>query len=132
MNQDLPNANDTGRRKWHILTVLPESTPGEFLARATAEPTSPWFSGHFPGEPILPGIAQIHMVLETIQQAEKRDLLIAGLRRVRFRQVIQPGDEIAIRVRPRESEASAYSFQAEVGEEVACSGILITAAATGA
>jgi 3-hydroxymyristoyl/3-hydroxydecanoyl-(acyl carrier protein) dehydratase len=131
MSQDLPNANDTGRNKWHLLTVLPESTPGELLARASAEPASPWFSGHFPGEPILPGIAQIQMVLETIQQAEKRDVCIAGLKRVRFRQVIQPRDEIAIRVLPRENEAGSYSFQVQVGEEVACSGILITAAITG-
>ncbi|KPJ75812.1 MAG: hypothetical protein AMJ54_13765 [Deltaproteobacteria bacterium SG8_13] len=123
--------NDGEQQKWHRLTLMPESTPGEVLARAETEPTSPWYSGHFPGEPILPGIAQIAMVGEAIGLAEDRPVRIAGLKRVRFKQVIQPGDGIDIRVRPREGDAAAYSFQVTGGGEVACSGIITLAGAGG-
>ena len=131
MSEDQPSANDTGPRKWHELTVLPQSAPDELLAKAGAPPDSPWFSGHFPGEPILPGIAQIAMVLETIQQSVDRELRIAGLKRVRFKQVIQPGDEITIRVTPRNADDESYSFQVTVDGENACSGVLIVAAVSG-
>ena len=127
MNENPSIGNQTGQRMWHLMTLLPESTPDEMLARAGTESTSPWYSGHFPGEPILPGIAQIVMVKETIQQAEDRRVEIAGLKRVRFKQVIQPGDEITIRVRPREGDQDVYSFQVTVDGEIACSGILSVA-----
>ena len=129
MNQDPSQSADASRPAWHQLTVLPESTASVALARAEAGSDSPWFSGHFPGEPILPGIAQITMVLETIQKADNKDLCIAGLKRVRFKQVIQPGDEIMVRARRQESDTDSYSFQLTVEGEIACSGILTVAAA---
>ena len=125
MNENPPTASVAKPLKWHMLTVLPESTPGELLARAETHPASPWFSGHFPGEPILPGIAQIAMVLEVIQQKRSRELHISGLKRVRFKQVVQPGDEITIRARPREDDGDSYSFQVSVDGQIACSGVLI-------
>ncbi len=131
MNEDRSKANDAGRPDWHLLSVLPQSSSGELLARAETVAESPWFSGHFPGEPILPGIAQIAMVLETIRRAEGRDVCIAGLKRVRFKQVIEPGDEITIRVRPRESGDDCYSFQVTVGGEIACSGLITVTEAPG-
>ena len=130
-NSEKPSTvNSSGAASWHRLTLLSESTPHEMLARAGTEPTSPWYSGHFPGEPILPGIAQITMVKETIQKAESRQIGIAGLKRVRFKQVIQPGDEISIRVRPRQGDDDSYSFQVTVGGEIACSGLISVAPAT--
>ena len=125
MNENPSTIDETGRQKWHLLSLLPESTPDEMLARAETDSTSPWYSGHFPGEPILPGIAQIAMVREMIEQAQDRNICIAELKRVRFKQVIQPGDQITIRVRPRESDDDTYSFQVTVDGEIACSGILI-------
>lgn len=125
MNEDPSTANGVKQPKWHMLTVLPESTPGELLARAETHPASPWFSGHFPEEPILPGIAQIAMVLEVIQQIRSRELHISDLKRVRFKKVVQPGEVITIRARPREDDGDSYSFQVCVDGEIACSGILI-------
>ena len=124
MKKDQSQATDTGRKRWHHLTVSPESTSDELHSRAQAHSASPWFSGHFPGEPILPGIAQIAMVLETVQKALGRNLRIAGIKRVRFKQVIQPGDEISIRAHLRKGDGESYSFQVTVGGEIACSGAL--------
>lgn len=129
MNPDPSNTKDAGERRWHQLTVLPETASSEMLAKAAVRPASPWFSGHFPGEPILPGIAQIALVLETIRQAEERDVCLVGLKRVRFKQVIQPDDEITIKIKPRDKKDDSYSFQVVVNDEVACSGLLIVAAA---
>ncbi len=130
MNKKPPTVHPSGPDKWHRLTLLSESTPDEMLARAGTDSTSPWYSGHFPGEPILPGIAQIAMVKETIQRSEDRLIDITDLKRVRFKQVIQPGDEISIRVRPREGGDDTYSFQVTVDGEIACSGLIGVAPAS--
>ena len=129
MNETSSTLNRAAAQKWHLLTLLPESTPDQLLARAEAGPGSPWYSGHFPGEPILPGIAQIAMVKETIEQGQDRTVCITGLKRVRFKLVIQPGDEITVRVSPREHGDDDYSFQVMVNAEIACSGIVSVAAA---
>ena len=115
-----------GRNAWHSLVLEDVNRQEEIVARAEIDRKSPWFSGHFPGEPILPGIAQLHMVLEAIQHAEGIDLKLKGLKRVRFKKVIQPEDEIIIITGPLEDNPFSYSFRILVGGELACSGILIT------
>ena len=90
------------------------------LAEAEVGPDSPWFSGHFPGDPILPGIAQLSMVLETLRSVYGT-VHVTGVRRVRFKQVLRPGDPLDIMVKPNPG-GDAHTFQIKVGEEIACSG----------
>ncbi len=94
-------------------------------ARARAGEDSPWFSGHFPGEPILPGIAQLAMVVEAVEAELGQAVKMSAFKRVRFRRIIQPDDPIAILVTPREEEPPTYTFKIEVEGENACSGILV-------
>ncbi len=113
-------------QQWHTITLVQKSPQNEILARAKIDESSPWFSGHFPGEPILPGIAQLKIVFEAIQRAERRDLKISGIKRTRFKQIIEPEDEIEIHAGPVKDNALAYSFRIMVRDELACSGILLT------
>ena len=115
-----------GTNAWHSLAVEAVNQQNEIVARAEADRRSPWFSGHFPGEPILPGIAQLHMVFEIIQQTEGVDLVFKGLKRVRFKKVIQPEEKIEIVTGPLEDNPLTYSFRILVRGEIACNGILIT------
>lgn len=83
----------------------------------------PFFQGHFPGVPIMPGV----LVIEAMAQAgavlmmsefEDRDSKLAvftGIEKAKFRRQVVPGDQIRIEVkvlnfRPRigRMEASAY------------------------
>ena len=93
---------------------------------------SDWFSGHFPGNPIVPGIALIALATEAVIETERREgrsIVITGLRRVRFRLPVQPEDELTLEVaRVRDRQGSAYSFALCHAGEAVCSGILTTAA----
>ncbi len=55
--------------KWYVLKELTQSDKNEITADIHVPPDSPWFCGHFPGEPILPGVAQLGMVIDAIRQA---------------------------------------------------------------
>ena len=88
-----------------------------------------WFQGHFPGDPLLPGIAQLHLVMEAIQASLNGEIRLAGLKRVRFKRIIRPGDPIAIAADPVPDNPGLYRFQLTVEGENACSGLMMTAAA---
>lgn len=80
-----------------------------------------WFSGHFPDNPVLPGIAQLKYVIDLISQQCGTNFQLAGLKRVKFRKIIQPGDMLDIRVTSA-GEENQYTFQVTSNKEDVCSG----------
>jgi 3-hydroxyacyl-[acyl-carrier-protein] dehydratase len=82
--------------------------------------------GHFPGEPILPGVAHLALAQEAAERLERRPVLVLGLRNFRLRQVVRPGDVIDVRV-TRSPTPTELRFEMRVGDAVASSGILTIA-----
>ncbi len=111
--------------KWYSLTNVNFSDEGKVSAGVEVKPDSPWFSGHFPGNPILPGIAQLAMVFEAIEQGGQDDLRISSVRRVRFKQIVKPEDRLKLTVQPISESPFSYSFQIMLKDEIACSGTMI-------
>lgn len=97
---------------------------GTIRASACIAAGSPWFDGHFPGEPILPGVAMLALVCDTLSAATADRLRLAGLRRVRFKQVVRPDDRLEIIVSPKAGGEAAFAFRVQVADSVVCSGTL--------
>jgi len=66
----------------------------------------PFFQGHFPGAPVMPGVlvvealAQVGAVL-ALREIENRDeklVLFTGIREARFRRPVVPGDTLTLEV----------------------------------
>jgi 3-hydroxymyristoyl/3-hydroxydecanoyl-(acyl carrier protein) dehydratase len=111
---------------WHRFKLKHYSSDNIF-AEVTVAPDSPWFSGHFPGSPILPGMAIISMVFDAIQRSRRTPLTIAGLKKVRFKRVVEPDDRIDLKVTRSENDPFSYFFQVTCSGEVACTGTMTTA-----
>jgi 3-hydroxyacyl-[acyl-carrier-protein] dehydratase len=90
-------------------------------ASVTTEGNSPWFSGHFPNNPILPGIAQLKMVADLIAKPTEGNLRITGLSRVKFRKIVRPGERLDIQATCDNAEHH-YMFRITSGDEDVCSG----------
>lgn len=99
---------------------------GELAARMTAEAESPWFSGHFPDNPILPGVAQLKMVADLVAAAGKNLGRLVGLSRVKFRKIVRPGELLDIHLTIGKVERQ-YVFRITCGNEEACSGMMFFA-----
>ncbi|MGE9311155.1 3-hydroxyacyl-ACP dehydratase [Niabella sp. CJ426] len=48
------------------------------------------FEGHFPGQPVLPGVCQLQMVKELLERATKQKLFLAEAANCKFLQMIDP------------------------------------------
>jgi 3-hydroxymyristoyl/3-hydroxydecanoyl-(acyl carrier protein) dehydratase len=107
-----------------MLEEMNRSEENRISADIHVPPDSPWFDGHFPGEPILPGVAQIGMVFDAIRRARNRDLKISSVRRVRFKRIIRPDDQLKIIAAPLKKEADSYSFRILIQNEAVCSGVM--------
>ena len=112
------------QENWYSLTNIKRSYSNEILADAIASGKSPWFSGHFPGEPILPGVAQLGMVFDVIKQACGKNLKISGVKRVKFKQIIKPGDKIQIIASKKNDNNSLYTFKVMIDSKIACNGMM--------
>ena len=69
---------------WHELVVQSDASPRGFAAEIRVAPDSPWFDGHFPGRPVLPGVAILSMVFEMVKKkiiTEEQAIEILGLTR---------------------------------------------------
>ena len=113
---------------WHEIKEINQQDTGSLTASCQLSKNSNWFLGHFPGKPILPGIAQLAMVKEMIERAEypsENDSENDGIHfsRIKFKKMITPGERLNITVSPKET-AGAYSFRISVGNLLASSGNL--------
>jgi peptidoglycan/xylan/chitin deacetylase (PgdA/CDA1 family)/3-hydroxymyristoyl/3-hydroxydecanoyl-(acyl carrier protein) dehydratase len=99
----------------------------QITASAGISGHSPWYAGHFPGHPILPGIAILALVEEAIvasELAEGRRMQITGVGRVRFRLPVGPDDRMEIRiVREERAVGWRYPFTVALAGEQVCTGV---------
>lgn len=89
----------------------------------------PFFQGHFPGNPIMPGVLILEAMAQvcalTVKyQSEDKDKLgvFTGINNCKIRKMVVPGDTLRIEIemtRLRKSIGKAQAF-AYVGEELAC------------
>ncbi len=94
---------------------------GKIVASVTIAADSPWFSGHFPDDPILPGIAQLKMVADLIAESRQGSRCMTGLSRVKFRKIVRPEEELDINVTCGK-KADQYNFKITSGSDDVCSG----------
>jgi 3-hydroxymyristoyl/3-hydroxydecanoyl-(acyl carrier protein) dehydratase len=97
---------------------------GAITASIEVPSDSVWFDGHFPGEALLPGVAQIAMVVEILCKALGKSVSVTDVNRVRFKLAIKPGERIDVEVTPKENNMPSWGFRLLKGSEVACSGFL--------
>ena len=98
-----------------------------------------FFQGHFPGEPILPGVlileamAQVGIIFAKMSDPSLKDRLIvfAGIDVVRFRKQVTPGDRMILRLEHEKRKGPIWKMAgtAEVEDEVVCEARLIAALA---
>jgi 3-hydroxyacyl-[acyl-carrier-protein] dehydratase len=87
-----------------LLDEVLELEPGvRVVARKLVRPDEWYLAGHFPGRPIMPGVLMVEAMAQTgavavLADEENRGklALFAGIDDVRFKRIVEPGDELEL------------------------------------
>ncbi len=82
---------------------------------------SPWFSGHFPDDPVLPGIAQLKVVIDLLSSSVADNMRMSSMSRIKFRKIIRPGELLDVNV-SSDTKENNFMFRITSGNEEVCSG----------
>lgn len=93
-------------------------------AQVDVPESSRWFDGHFPEEPILPGIAQLALVMAVLKKARGPKIAVSRFSRIRFKQPIRPGARLALDIRPKPEDPRGFVFRITCGDDPALSGVV--------
>ena len=130
-----------------ILQILPHRYPLLLVDRVThltrtkrivavknVTVNEPFFVGHFPSHPIMPGVLVVEamaqaggvLLLTEFPDREQKLLLFTGIERARFRRPVIPGDQLRIEVDVFAWRGTAGRMQgkAYVGDKLACEAVI--------
>ena len=115
---------------WLPLTSVCERPSGVIEAEARIPDDSPWFSGHFPGNPMLPGVAILALVAEIVsthaKPADCDHFVVEGFRHVRFTEIGLPGGHIRASLSP--VSGAEVRFEVTIDDQRACRGLVVVGA----
>ena len=117
-----------------FLDEVLELVPGKRVVARTQVRGDEWFfPGHFPGRPIMPGVimvealAQAGAVAVLVEEENRGKLaLFAGIDDVRFKRLVEPGDELVLtcELEVVRGPVGRGRATAKVGDELAVRGTL--------
>jgi len=87
-----------------VLEIVDEN---ELIALKNVTINEPYFQGHYPGRPVMPGVLQIEAMAQAAGVLLLRDRKVGesiiaffmSVDKVKFRQAVEPGDALQIRVK---------------------------------
>jgi 3-hydroxyacyl-[acyl-carrier-protein] dehydratase len=92
----------------------------------------PFFVGHFPHRPVMPGVLMLEAMAQTaallsfatmgVTPDDKTVYYFAGIDAARFKRPVEPGDQLVMDVTLGRMKSGIFKFHgiARVGEELAC------------
>ena len=106
-----------------LIDRIEELVPGKrIVAVCEIRPDAPWFVGHFPGDPVMPGVLQVEALAQaslllikasrTEGEAGKTpwEFRLQGLDNVRFRQRVPPGKAMVLEASIRRVRGDTWTI----------------------
>ena len=95
------------REPFLMIDEIEEYTPGESAIGYKNVDESEWyFKGHFPGNPIMPGVLIAESLAQTgaiailsMEENKGKNALFGGIDKMKFKKMVTPGDRLKLEVK---------------------------------
>ena len=95
------------REPFLMIDEVEEYVPGESCtAYKNVSEDEYYFKGHFPGNPIMPGVLIVESLAQTgavailsLEENKGRNALFGGIDKIRFKKQVVPGDRLKLEVK---------------------------------
>ena len=102
-----------------LTNIIPSKSA---TAIVNVKKTSFFVQGHFPGQPVMPGVLSLESIAQTtaflmlyeLDDPLKKNMFISGVDGVRFRRLIVPGDQLHINIRLKSKKLTLYKFEGTI------------------
>lgn len=92
------------RQPFLLIDTVEELEPGvRAVAKKCVSYNEPYFAGHFPGEPVMPGVLIIEALAQTgavailgMEENRGKTAYFAGINSAKFKQKVVPGDVLTL------------------------------------
>jgi len=90
-----------------MIDEIEECKPGESaIAYKNVKETEWYFAGHFPGNPIMPGVLITESLAQTgavailsVEENKGKNALFGGIEKMKFKRMVVPGDRLKLEVK---------------------------------
>lgn len=104
-------------KDYYIIDHVSKKDDGSAIFQISLRADSVIYEGHFPGEPVAPGVCNIQMIKECAEQILGKPLLLKNLQQCKLTTlvtpVVHPKVEIIIRI---EEKTELYKLKATLGK----------------
>lgn len=119
-----------------------EITDNSITAIKNVTVNEPFFTGHFPQKPVMPGVLILEalaqasglLIFHLVQRKLDKDFwfYLAGIDNARFKRIVEPGDQLRLEAELLKMKRDIYKFRclATVENQVACTAEIINARGT--
>jgi len=102
-----------------LLDKVLELNKNYIVAQKNVTIDEPFFQGHFPDNPIMPGVFQIEIMaqasgilgMEVFEDKKEREYLLMNIENAKFRRPVTPGDVLKIKVELLNKKGNIFKFE---------------------
>ena len=112
------------REPFLFVDEIVECGDNRILCKKTFRSDEFFFAGHYPGNPIVPGVLQCEAAMQAgailltrifkDEALDGRSPVVAKMGEVRFKQMVRPGDTLLLEVKFKNKMAGIYLLHAKV------------------
>jgi 3-hydroxyacyl-[acyl-carrier-protein] dehydratase len=124
MEKDIQEVMQLLPHRYPFLLVdrILEITAEEIVGLKNVSINEPYFQGHFPGHPIMPGVLIVEALAQTggflafslnIDQENVGAVYFMGIDKVRFRKPVRPGDQLILKLRLIKKRGPVFKMRGE-------------------
>ena len=118
----MPRTNVAGQLRREPEFLGWKATADKLTAELVFPADGVWFAGHFPGFPVLPGVAQMFFFRHFARKAFNGFPDAGKYRRIKFRRLVRPGEKVLLEVERIKRDAMSFKMSVE-GSIASCGSV---------